>query len=312
MSSFHRYDISVTPFYGIDMLILLFSFSLFADEIPSIDAPPPIVNGNETGRFLQTGALMYSFEDYGADVFCSGTLVHEKWVLTAAHCIDALDEYAGYGAEMFFVLGTDLYSQEGIESYDTITFWKMHPDYNAQQLQHDIGVLELETGFPDLEPIAMSTKTPDWYDQEIIYVGWGITDDNRSDSGKKRMASITFNDYDEQFVYSLDQQGEKNLCSGDSGGSALRIQPDGTYALVGVNSFVYGVYQNAACDGGGSGATRVDSNLEWIRGYVPEPESRSFEIADAPMMGCSTMRKPSTALSIFAMLLGVVGLRRRR
>ena len=30
--------------------------------------PPPIVNGTETNRFIQTGALMYRFNDY-ADVF---------------------------------------------------------------------------------------------------------------------------------------------------------------------------------------------------------------------------------------------------
>ena len=296
------------------MLTFILSLSLFANELPTFDAPPPIVNGEETSRFIQTGALMYSFEDYGADVFCSGTLVHEKWVLTAAHCIDAVEEYSGYGADMYFVMGTNLYSQEGIEQFDTIKFWAPHPDYSPnQRLQHDIGVLELENGFPDVEPIAMNSQTPDWYDQEIIYVGWGITDDNRSDSGKKRMASITFYDYDEQFVYSLDQTGVQNLCSGDSGGSAFRIQPDGTYTLVGVNSFVYGVYQNAACDGGGSGAARVDSNLEWIRGYVPEPESIQFEIGEEPaLMGCATVESPSGLLSSFGLLLGLVGFRRRQ
>ena len=296
------------------MLTFILSLSLFANELSTFDAPPPIVNGEETSRFIQTGALMYSFEDYGADVFCSGTLVHEKWVLTAAHCIDAVEEYSGYGADMYFVMGTNLYSQEGIDQFDTIKFWAPHPDYSPnQRLQHDIGVLELENGFPDVEPIAMNSQTPDWYDQEIIYVGWGITDDNRSDSGKKRMASITFYDYDEQFVYSLDQTGVQNLCSGDSGGSAFRIQPDGTYTLVGVNSFVYGVYQNAACDGGGSGAARVDSNLEWIRGYIPEPESIQFEIGEEPaLMGCATVESPSGLLSSIGLLLGLVGFRRRQ
>ena len=211
------------------------------------------------------------------------------------------------------MLGTSLYSQEGIENYDPIVFWKMHPDYNPQQLRHDIGVLELESGFPDIEPIAMNSNTPSqsWEGEEILYVGWGITSDNRSDSGLKRMASITYYDYDDQFVYSIDEDGEKNLCSGDSGGSAMRIQADGTFGLVGVNSFVYGVYQNSACSGGGSGATRVDSNLDWIRTYIPEPESINFEPLEAPM-SCATVSTKNMFVPMLLSLLGVLVNRRRR
>ena len=269
--------------------------------------PPPIVNGTETDRFIQTGALMYRFNDY-ADVFCSGTLVHKKWVVSAAHCIDALDEYSGYGAEMLFVLGDSLYSTEGVEDYDVITFWKQHPDYRPnQRLEHDIGVIELENGFEDIEPIALGTQSPSgWSGQEIFYIGWGITRDNRSDSGKKRMASIEFYDYDEQFVYSIDPSGEQNLCSGDSGGSALRIQPDGSYVLVGVNSFVFGVYENAACSGGGSGAARVDSNYEWLKGYIPDPEPLSYTVASpsgcSHQGGWSTFQAP-LVLSMFSLLV---------
>ena len=266
-------------------MLLSFLFLAQAQELP----PPPIVNGEETNRFIQTGAIMYRFDGYGADVFCSGTLVHEKWVVTAAHCIDAVEEYSGYGGDILFVLGENLYSQEGISDYDEIIFWKKHPDYGGQRFQADIGVLELSEGFSGIPPIALEQRGPseDWSGQEIIYVGWGVTGDNRSDSGKKRTASISYYDYDNHFVYSVDIQGDKNLCSGDSGGSALRIQPDGSYVLVGVNSFVFGYYnQNTACVGGGSGAARVDSNYEWLKQYIPDPDPLVFEPAKTGL-GCA-------------------------
>ena len=91
------------------------------------------------------------------------------------------------------------------------------------------------------------------------------------------------------FIYAYDP--ETNLCSGDSGGASLRLTDDG-YTIVGVNSFVFSVQGSNPCVGGASGATRVDSNFEWIREFVPEPPPPEPEVTEDEVeedkMFCST------------------------
>jgi hypothetical protein len=245
--------------------------------LSSLASPPaPIVNGAPTSDFLQVGAVVAYDSTYGSFPFCSGTLIHEFWILTAAHCIEEAEDYLQYGFEILFMVGDNLYTQEGIEDYDEIVSMVAHPDYgySSSYLEHDIGMMELQTGLSWLEPIALNTQPPadDWQGAQLDYIGWGITGDSQNDSGMKRYAAIPYLDYDAQFIYALDTSGQTNLCSGDSGGAALLPDDVGGWTLAGVNSFVFGYYSNAtACEGGGSGASRVDISIDFIESNFPVP-----------------------------------------
>jgi secreted trypsin-like serine protease len=247
-------------------------FSLMMSLAFAQEPAPPIVNGSTTSAFIQVGVIMAYYEGQGGAPFCSGTLIHEKWVATAGHCIEAVEDYANAGYDIYFAVGTSL-SEDDIEDYDLAVNWVEHPDYSSSQsgISADIGLLELETGFPDIDPMALNDIPPDetWYGELLDYVGWGVTSDNSQDSGVKRTAQIPYQESDETFIYSYDSQ--TNLCSGDSGGAALLDTEDG-YVLVGVNSFVFPVQDSSPCVGGASGATRIDVYLDWIDTYLPEPE----------------------------------------
>ncbi len=210
--------------------------------------------------------MEYDGQLYGP--FCSATLISSTWALTAAHCIEAMDDdYAG--ADIYLVTGDNLQTG-GIDRYVKVSDTIPHPDFDNSTYTDDIGLLQLTApGFGSVTPMELNQDmvTADWIGEELRFVGYGITASTADDMGVKRYADIPIVNLDMEVIYGWDPDDGQNVCQGDSGGAALEILGDGDYELAGVNAFVglwKGQEGDDACADGFVGATRVDVHMDWI------------------------------------------------
>jgi secreted trypsin-like serine protease len=202
---------------------------------------------------------------------CTGTLVTENVVLTAAHClIEPRPTEVFFGAE-----------PDGDGTVVAIEDWLIHPEFDELRVIRDLGLVRLAES-PGTAPIGLSSRalTDEAIGTPARIVGFGRGKGDEPRRKRQGWAEVAGFDSTTLTVH----PAPASPCTGDSGGPALQWI-DGAEVVVGVTS-----KGDLACEAFAI-ETRVDVySSAFIQPYL---ETRAHDPReDARDTGCSASRLP--------------------
>lgn len=245
----------------------------------------PIVGGQKAaeGFLPAVGALVAYHPQIGVKAFCSGTLVSDRLIVSAAHCVEAIGnpERIPEGIPVGFYTGVSVEDADAMSRVLPIkgndgsgkNDWQAHPKYYGGNPPgdlanyYDISVLKLQspTTITPMKMIRPKEVGPLFaYGAKLLIAGYGVTTANTDTSGVKRYGTTHLAAIGKSEI--LIESGARK-CSGDSGGPTLieTKEGNGDYRHIGVASRA-----DLECSVG-SIETRVDVYLDWIASFGTIP-----------------------------------------
>jgi V8-like Glu-specific endopeptidase len=188
----------------------------------------------------------------GNSTFCTGTVVHPRLVITAAHCVTSLQSNSGSSIR----IGVGKHERT-VKTY-AVERVKLYPGYVDDALT-DIAYLRLAQPVADVEIIPPLTDKAEIetllaFGAKSVLVGFGQT--NTGLIGIKHQVE-TFVGRPQEGALFIGGNG-KDTCQGDSGGPAYGRLPNGEWRVYGITS------RGNGCSGGGQYA-RMHDQICWIQ-----------------------------------------------
>jgi secreted trypsin-like serine protease len=222
-----------------------------------------IVGGSPTDGFPECCLI-----GNNARFFCTGVLIHQRIVLTAAHCNDGITRVG---------LNCKTQNDPQMELIE-VQRARAHPNYRPANKINDITVLILPRNAVT-KPISIATTQQMGNAQETTLVGFGNNNFSATSGfGLKRQVSVAIdshgdiNEAEARLGFESDVEftaggNGRDTCTGDSGGPAYIIV-DGALKVAGLTSRPYRTF-NQPCGEGGI-YTRVDIHRDFIRQVAQE------------------------------------------
>lgn len=220
-----------------------------------------IING-ELARICDYPSTVAIVRVKDDKLFCGGSVINDRYVLTASHCIQS---YRKYPDEIYIIAFSTEISAELKPPAQKILVEKiiMHEKYNSFTVNNDVALIKLATPLilndAGISPVCVPVETsPDFSGQEGTVVGWGTKEENSQETSKFLMrvrvpiitnqvcstesdASHYRNKITNNMLCAGYEAGGKDSCQGDSGGPLfVDNEKDEKRMLVGVVSWGVG------------------------------------------------------------------------
>uniref|UniRef100_A0A7E4ZT63 limulus clotting factor C n=1 Tax=Panagrellus redivivus TaxID=6233 RepID=A0A7E4ZT63_PANRE len=230
---------------------------------------PNLNNGIVGGHRAQPFSWPWQTLIYSGPSVCSGSIVADQWIISAAHCFYRINEDRVKVYSGVFNINYVWQSIKVRKIY-------LHPKYGSRaDWNNDIALLELEHPIAfnsHVQPVCLPSN-----DSSVVVppnmawtAGWGYTHDRGELNNILRQVHLPFVDFNtckirytkyvtETMHICAGKEG-KDACQGDSGGPLVVKSSDGPWFQYGITSF-----------GGQCGAkdqpgvfTRVSNYCSWI------------------------------------------------
>ncbi|KAL7052591.1 hypothetical protein ACKWTF_004927 [Chironomus riparius] len=240
---------------AIIIFLALLSNSVLSNSVGNsqsyVERRRKIAGGAQPGRneFLYKTAI-YLYKTTTGVNFCSGSIITENFVLTAAHCFPNVHS------------GTIIAGVHDLQNEDPVYEWDfetshiiIHENYIEQDFLNDIALIDVSSN-----PFVLSSKIQkikiapstlnltEFIGKNVSVAGWGMTSDNNQEMSDKLMyfnpivlrtevcrqvfgyIKVTSNSI------CLDGSDGRSTCRGDSGGG-LDVMYEKEKILIGIVSF---------------------------------------------------------------------------